>query len=131
MVKDQKSRSREEWLRHTIRCAGGRALARGIPFDLVVSDVEIPSTCPVLGIPLVYLSDDPARTGRETDAPQLDRKIPDLGYVKGNVRIISARANRLKNNATFDEIVALYVDAKDIQSQQLGNTRQEKIDKYG
>ncbi len=37
----------------------------------------------------------------------LDRVVPSLGYVKGNVRVISFRANRLKNNATIDEIRAI------------------------
>jgi hypothetical protein len=41
----------------------------------------------------------------------LDRIIPELGYVPGNVKIISMRANRIKTNATIEDIknVLLYL----------------------
>ena len=45
---------------------------------------------------------------REKNQPTLDRLIPSEGYVEGNVAWISLRANRLKNDATFDEISKLY-----------------------
>lgn len=44
----------------------------------------------------------------------MDRVIPELGYVKGNVEIISYRANRLKNDATYHELraISLWLEAK-------------------
>lgn len=81
-----------------------RADDKGIPFDLVESDVMIPSTCPVLGIPL--MSD--RTNGMQSDAcPTLDRIVPELGYVRGNVEVISWRANRIKCDASLNEIRAL------------------------
>lgn len=47
-------------------------------------------------------------------SPSLDKIIPSLGYVPGNVRIISARANLLKNDATVDELRAILKDAEQI-----------------
>lgn len=76
-----------------------RARARGVPFDLTVSDIHIPSHCPVLGMPL--------KRGDRSAAPSLDRRIPALGYVKGNVAVISNRANTLKSNSTADELRAI------------------------
>lgn len=38
---------------------------------------------------------------------ELCRKVPALGYVKGNVFVISFRANRIKTDASVTEIAAL------------------------
>lgn len=76
-----------------------RAKSKGIPFTIEVSDIIIPEYCPVLGIKLK------ARDGKLCDSsPSLDRIIPALGYVKGNVIVISNKANRIKSNATPEEI---------------------------
>lgn len=75
-----------------------RAKKRGLPFDIEISDIVIPTHCPVLGIPLV------SGRGRPNDgSPSLDKYIPELGYVKGNVNVISHKANAMKSNATTDE----------------------------
>ncbi|MFC3079481.1 hypothetical protein ACFODL_15385 [Phenylobacterium terrae] len=37
-------------------------------------------------------------------SPTIDRVIGDLGYIKGNVRVVSAKSNRIKNNGTADEL---------------------------
>lgn len=73
-----------------------RAKSRGIPFNIEMSDITIPEVCPVLGILLVV--------GDTEAAPSIDRVIPALGYVKGNVNIISNRANRIKSDATKEEL---------------------------
>lgn len=44
----------------------------------------------------------------------LDRIIPGKGYVVGNVRIISWRANQLKSNGTVEEFEKIIVDLKKI-----------------
>jgi hypothetical protein len=44
---------------------------------------------------------------RRDNQPSLDRVIPALGYVPGNVRVISFRANRLKQDATAEEVAAI------------------------
>ncbi len=76
-----------------------RAKALGLPFNLTLADIVVPSACPVLGVQL--------RTdaGERDDATaSVDRIIPSLGYVKGNVRVVSWRANRLKSDATPAEL---------------------------
>lgn len=79
-----------------------RSKRDGIPFDLTEADITIPEYCPVLGIPLVI------GTWGDTDAsPSLDRFIPRLGYVRGNVAVISNRANRLKSDGTLAEYIKL------------------------
>jgi hypothetical protein len=68
------------------------AKKRGIPFELELSDIIIPNVCPVLGMKLQY-SDD------IDSVPSLDRIDSSKGYIKGNVRVISWRANNLKSDA--------------------------------
>lgn len=86
--------------RYMLQGAKSRAKSRGLPFNLTLDDLgPLPEYCPVLGIPLEI------GTGLHTDgSPSLDKIIPQMGYVKGNVLIISMRANRLKSNATPTEM---------------------------
>jgi hypothetical protein len=76
-----------------------RAKAKHLPFDIEVSDVVIPERCPMLGIPLFQ-----ANGVIHDNSPTLDRREPLRGYVRGNVRVISYKANRAKNNLTLDEM---------------------------
>lgn len=79
----------------------GRANRSGLPFDLEKSDIVIPSHCPVLGIPLFRNTGGKRPTA---NSPSVDRIIPELGYVKGNIQVISQRANVMKNDASPDEL---------------------------
>lgn len=81
--------------------ARSRAL-EGIPFDIELEDIVVPERCPLLGIPLV-------RGGRRKNRgnPSIDRIDPAKGYVKGNVWVVSTRANKLKNDATLTELETL------------------------
>ncbi len=75
------------------------ARALGIPCDLeTVDDIKYVTHCPVLGVELTRGS-----LGRVC-SPSLDRIVPSKGYVKGNVVIVSHRANRLKSDATLEEL---------------------------
>ena len=99
------------WLKAAYRSALARAKKRGLPYDdKPPPDLELPDVCPVLGIALRYLNG----TGKfSPDSPSLDRVKPSLGYVAGNLRVISFRANTLKNNAAVDELRAVvrYMEA--------------------
>ncbi len=46
------------------------------------------------------------------DSPSLDKIIPKLGYVKGNVWVVSNKANRIKSNATIEELELLVKNLK-------------------
>ncbi len=86
-----------------LAAAKRRAKLQAIPFELSVADIVIPEVCPVLGIRL-----QTEKRGRMTGAsPSLDRLAPELGYVRGNVRVISQRANGLKSDATLAELEAV------------------------
>lgn len=79
-----------------------RAKREGIPFDLTLDKMVWPSTCSVLGIPLVY---DLGRGKIMDDSPSIDRIDPTKGYTEDNIRIISNKANTMKSSATKDELV--------------------------
>ncbi len=79
-----------------INSAKDRAKKNDIPFDITEADVEIPEVCPYLKTPFV----------RGTMyAASVDRIDPRLGYVKGNIEVISRKANLMKNNASTEELL--------------------------
>jgi hypothetical protein len=83
------------------------AKKRGIDFDLTLIDINelsFPITCPILGIPLHYHRGKP-----EDDSYSIDRIDNNLGYVSGNLQVISFKANRAKNNLTNDELKKLAI----------------------
>jgi hypothetical protein len=85
--------------------ARARAKKVGVPFDLSREDIVMPERCPVLGIEFKWGTG--AMGWRNMASPSLDRIIPRLGYVRGNVRVISNRANHLKSNGTISEFEAV------------------------
>lgn len=78
-----------------------RARKRGIEFTIKVADVVVPTHCPILGCEL-----KPAigANAPSANSPSLDRIDCRYGYVKGNILVMSFRANTLKNNATAAEL---------------------------
>jgi hypothetical protein len=90
----------KDWARFKIRETKSRAKMKGIPFNLEREDLlPLPVFCPVFGIKMDYTGG----TDRRIRA-SLDRIIPDLGYTKGNVRVISFAANTAKQNGIGDLI---------------------------
>lgn len=86
---------------HMFTRARCRAKASGLPFSIGLLDIFVPDTCPVFGIPLIV-------GGSNSDqSPELDRIVNHLGYVPGNVIVVSRRANRLKSDATLTEMQLL------------------------
>lgn len=94
-----------------------RAEKLGVPFEIIESDIVIPSHCPVLGIPLIVGSKDGSRHGGTRYSPSIDRVVSDRGYVKDNIHIISLRANGLKNSGTIEEFLAIVEYVKRSQPQ--------------
>ena len=77
--------------------------AKGVPYDLDVDYLNSIWTgiCPVFNTEIIKYSPY-AKSSQYT--AHLDRINPTLGYTKGNVAFISSRANRLKNNASLEEL---------------------------
>lgn len=79
-----------------------RAKKIGLEFDIELSELEVPERCPVFDIPLFY---SPGK--RTPNSYSLDRWDNTKGYVRGNVRIISWKANQYKGDLTIKEVERL------------------------
>jgi hypothetical protein len=108
----QKNATNHTCIRPQSRCSCYRMLdscrrvaqQKGVPFDLTLVDVQQvwpeDNKCPIFG----SLLERNTSKGPKATSPSLDKVQPELGYVRGNVAIISHRANRLKNDVTDPEI---------------------------
>lgn len=72
-------------------------------FSIDLEDIIIPEKCPVFGFEL-------KRENKQTwmSAPSVDRIDSSKGYIKGNVTVVSRRANILKRDATVEELEQLF-----------------------
>lgn len=75
----------------------------GREFSIEIEDIIIPEKCPVFGFDL-------KREDRQTwmCAPSVDRIDSSKGYIKGNITVVSRRANILKKDATIEELEQLF-----------------------
>lgn len=78
------------------------AKKRNIEFTLTLAELNsltFPITCPILGIPLKF-----NRERLQDNSYSIDRIDSSIGYNIDNIVVISWKANRLKNNATKEEL---------------------------
>lgn len=99
---NQNRKSKEELtdkFRDIVHRCQSRAREKGFPCTITWKDIKDIYTdiCPLLEIPLNWNS---CSEGRDDYTPSIDKLIPELGYVKGNIRIISNLANMMKSSAT-------------------------------
>lgn len=92
-----------------VQKARARARGRGLDASLSWREIEWPTHCPVLGIPLIYEGGVP---GNHPNIASLDRWDNNRGYTADNVFVISRRANELKRNGTWEELEAVARYAK-------------------
>jgi hypothetical protein len=92
-------------LKKYLNNAKHRAIRENVPFSLVLQDLIDIATdeCPILHTPFVWGASGLGKGKMRPDSPTLDRIMPELGYVKGNVAFLSYRANRIKDNGTMQE----------------------------
>jgi hypothetical protein len=79
-----------------------RAKRKGMEYNLSKEDLIVPEVCPVLGL-VLQVGDGK----RQPNSPSIDRIDNSKGYIRGNVLIISLRANALKNDGTLEELRAI------------------------
>lgn len=76
-----------------------RAKQKDFEFNLDAVDIVIPLRCPILDIEIIR------NKSIKANSPSLDRIDNTKGYIKGNIMVISNKANTMKNNATPEELI--------------------------
>jgi len=101
--KTELTSTKEKHLACLLSKCKSRAKKLNIPFDLDLNYLLSisPEYCPVFESKLAW--------GRGNGfsaefSPSIDRLVPNSGYVKGNIAVISFKANRMKNNGSTEEI---------------------------
>jgi len=87
--------------RYMLYTARGNAKRKNIEFSIVESDIVIPKFCPILGVLL-----ETKVGNRGNNRASLDRIDSSKGYTKDNIQVISYLANRMKTDATVDELIS-------------------------
>ena len=99
-VKEIRNRSySKDPARKLYNSAKSRSKRYNIPFNIELKDVVIPEKCPVLEIPFIQ-----GIKGDYQYTYSLDRIDNTKGYIKGNIQVITNKANSMKNSATIDEL---------------------------
>lgn len=108
--------------RRMIKQSKGRAKKLGVTHTISYKDIlPILSVCPVLGTPMPL-----SGTQSNWDMASLDRINNNMGYVPGNVAVISRRANILKRDATIKELELVLAYMKRHASQQEQQQQQQQ-----
>ena len=94
------------------KAAKRRAKIKSLDFDIEVSDIIIPQLCPLLNIPIIH---EVGKGCRNPHSPSLDRIDNRFGYIKGNILVVSWRANFLKSDGTIEEFELLLTNLKTIK----------------
>ena len=93
----KKKRDRKPWWRLNI-LAKGRAKKNNLPYNINEEDIKniwpLDNKCPILG------TEFKSGIKNKNVLPTLDKIIPSKGYVKGNIAVISFRANQIKSDVT-------------------------------
>ena len=100
----------EKRLTLMLTCAKSRCKRTGVEFNITKDDVARRETCPISGVILNFSS-----TKISDESPTLDRIDPSKGYVPGNVWVVSYRANRIKSNATSEELFRIAAAVKKVE----------------
>jgi len=116
-----------------LRGAKNRARTKKLRFNLHIEYMRtiVTKQCPYFPeVELAYKTDK--RKGWNLSSPSLDRIIPEKGYIKGNVEIISMKANLIKSSAASRDLYRvadrLYEFERD--SEVLSILPSESLDEY-
>lgn len=97
-----------------------RAIKYNLDFNIEQSDIIVPKICPILEVPLEW-----GKKGNYEYSPSLDRIDNNKGYIKGNIMVISKKANTMKNSASIQELKTF---CKNILRYSLNNSENETIE---
>ena len=134
--------AKEIHLIHYFHSAKKRAKIKNLPFNITAKYLRLIATdmCPIFGTQFDWGTSGLGRGKYKLNSPQLDRIIPELGYVEGNVSFISNKANRIKGEGTMIEHYAIadwiwnhtHVKENKLASVSTGSDQESRVDpKHG
>lgn len=88
-----------------LNSAKRRAKDKNFKFNIEVSDINIPTMCPILDIPILRVYTEGKKAGPTPNSPSLDRIDNTKGYIKGNIQVISHLANTMKASASKEQLI--------------------------
>jgi len=96
---------KQQHLKAYLGNARARAKRDNVPFDLVLEDLVAIAVdeCPIFHTKFVWGTSLLGKGNTRPDSPTLDRILPELGYIKGNVAFLSYRDNRIKDKGNMQE----------------------------
>ena len=126
---EAKLRHRNDIRKTMISNSKQRSKKLNLPHNIELEDLTIPEFCSILGIQL-KVGDDSSKPY----SPSLDRIDSGLGYIKGNIQIISHLANTMKSSATPEQLIKfadwIYKtygkENKTSQEEEVENTRYQR-----
>lgn len=106
MAEYRRREPKRAWATAALHNSRRRASERNIPWALTREAIEslLTDSCPALGIGLKY---EPGPLA--DNSPTLDRRDPSRGYLPDNIVVLSSLANRIKTNATAEQVRAVLV----------------------
>jgi hypothetical protein len=134
-TEDQRAKGAEEtktwranpmnWCRGRAKSLKARAKKMGVPYsDGIIEDLQsqLPALqCICCGVDLQW---EPRKAGTYLpNGPSVDKIIPALGYVPGNVKIVCMRCNLVKRDSSVQELrnVVAYIDACSLREKAASN----------
>ena len=123
---------RAAFWKYCIQTAGGarsRARAKGVPFSIDSNFIDRMLVdqrwcCAISQIPF---SPPRRRAGKDPFSPSLDRIIPSLGYVPGNLRVVC----NLVNSAMMDWGLEAFLTAVEVMAQDIPRTKRKWLRPHG
>lgn len=119
-LEDKRNEFLKNYKKQILHRTEARAKVKGLEFNIDEDDIVIPEICPILEVPIIV-----GTKGDYEYSPSIDRIDNSKGYIKGNVQIISKKANSMKNSATTTELITF---CKNILRYSLNNIKEEDIE---
>ena len=104
-----------------------RARKNNLPFDIDTPYLKsiAKQTCPIFDIQLNWGMSPNGSV--KSNSPSLDKVIPEWGYIKGNVAIISFIANKIKQDVTYNDLYKVADWLHDQEKETKKNVKPEQL----
>lgn len=85
---------------------------KGLVFTITPKDIKVPLVCPVLHF---ELQPNEGGRGPQFNSPTIDRINNKEGYSPSNIVVVSAKANRVKNDGSLDDLRKVLLWCRSLQ----------------